>query len=208
MSDVAPETGTTLVTDASLPSEAATQQAQPESTAVIDGQTQQTASTEAEAQAQKPAGAPEKYEFTFEEGQAPDPSVLQDFTSLAKELDLPQDKAQAILSKMSPVIAAQNAQRLEAASKQWAQESTANPEFGGAKLQENLGIAKGALDKFGTPKFVEMLNQSGLGNHPEVIGFLYRAGKAMSSDSIVTGGNATPNSGTRDLAKAFYPNMN
>lgn len=208
MSDVATtDTPTTLVTDATtVTPDTTTQQAQSESTAVIDGQEQQTASTEAEQS--KPAGAPEKYEFTFEEGQEPDPVVLQDFSSLAKELDLPQDKAQAILSKMSPVIAAQQAQRLEAASKQWAQESTANPEFGGANLQENLGIAKGALDKFGTPKFVEMLNQSGLGNHPEVIGFLYRAGKAMSNDSIVTGGNATPNSGSRDLAKSFYPNMN
>ena len=32
-----------------------------------------------------------------------------------------------------------------------------------------------------------MLNESGLGNHPEVIRLFYRTGKAMSEDSLIVG---------------------
>jgi hypothetical protein len=69
-------------------------------------------------------------------------------------------------------------------------------------------VAKKALDAFGTTELRSLLNESGLGNHPEVIRFMFRAGKAISEDSMVTGTKGEAKSaGPRsfnDLADAMY----
>ena len=49
----------------------------------------------------KPPGAPEAYEFKAPEGREYDADFLTTFTEVAKELDLPQDKAQVVLDKLS-----------------------------------------------------------------------------------------------------------
>jgi hypothetical protein len=62
------------------------------------------------------------------------------------------------------------------------------------------------MDAFGTPQLRELLNESRLGNNPEMIRFMYRAGKAISQDKFVAGGPARPD-GARDPAKFLYPNQ-
>lgn len=153
----------------------------------------------------KPTGAPEKYEFTAPEGQAFDENVVSQFSEVAKELNLPQDAAQKILDKMAPVIQARQDETLQAVRSQWETTSKADKEFGGDKLAENLAVAKRAMDQFGTPELRELLNTTGLGNHPEVIRVLYRAGLAISEDGFVggRGGNTA-----KSDAKRLYPNSN
>ena len=154
-----------------------------------------------------PEGAPEKYEFQAPEGtEAFDPQVLDAFSAVAKDLNLPQDQAQQILDKMTPVIQARQVEQLQAAHDQWIQDAKADQEFGGEKLQENMAIAKKALDTFGSPELRTLLNQSGLGNHPELIRAFYRAGKAISEDRFVTSGQANAAAGAD--AKRLYPNSN
>ncbi|WP_369952273.1 protease [Ralstonia syzygii] len=162
-----------------------------------------------ESEQAKPQGAPEKYEFKAAEGQPEfDPQVIDQFSEVARELNLPQDAAQKVLDKMAPALAARQAEVLETARNQWADEAKADKEFGGDKLNENLAIAKKALDQFGTPELRTLLNESGLGNHPEVLRVFYRAGKAISEDQIVSGGaGAKGSQGPRDLAAALYPNQ-
>jgi hypothetical protein len=152
------------------------------------------------------AGAPEKYEFKAEEGRAFDPKVIEQFSEVARELDLPQDAAQKILDKMAPTLAARQAEALEAARADWADTARTDKEFGGDKLNENLAVAKKALDQFGTPELRTLLNESGLGNHPEVIRVLYRAGKAISEDRFVGGSVGGPPA-SRDAARALYPSQ-
>lgn len=159
--------------------------------------------TEQEQQ-QKP-GAPEKYEFQAPEGQKFDDAVLGAYSEIAKELDLPQEAAQKVLDKVAPVIAARQAEQIAAAHKEWATSAQTDKEFGGDKLAENLGVAKKALDTFGTPELKTLLNQSGLGNHPEVIRAFYRAGKAISQDTFVGGKATQPGA---DDARSLYPNSN
>ena len=66
---------------------------------------------------------------------------------------------------------------------------------------------------FGTEPFKQLLSESGLGNHPEVIRFMYRAGKAISEDSYVgnsQGANAQGSSVPQDFdgkANALYSNQ-
>jgi hypothetical protein len=87
--------------------------------------------------------------------------------------------------------------------------SKGDKEFGGDKLSENLGVAKKALDAFGTAELRSLLNQSGLGDHPEVIRFMYRAGKAISEDRFVGGAPAVGKGAPKnfaDFADVLYSN--
>ena len=152
-------------------------------------------------------GAPEKYEFQAPEGMELDEAGLSAFSEFAKDANLSQDAAQALLSKMAPAMAQRQAQAIEQVRAEWTETSKADTEFGGAKLSENLAVAKKALDAFGTPELRTLLNESGLGNHPEIIRAFYRAGKAISEDSFVPGGKAPKGDGSRDIAKTLYPNQ-
>ena len=165
------------------------------------------ASAKAEADPAKPEGAPEAYEFKTPEGVTFDESVIGSFSEVAKELNLPQDKAQLVLDKMAPVLAERQVAQFEAVKAQWAEASKTDKEFGGDKLSESLATAKKALDTFGTPELRTLLDESGFGNNPEVIRFMARAGKAISEDRFV-GGRASPaqNSGAQSLYSAS--NMN
>lgn len=183
------------------------------------GEQEQQQSGEAEGEAGQEAGeqeaakegAPEQYEeFKAPEGQQFDPEVLNNFKEVAKDLNLSQEAAQKMLDKMGPVVAQRQAQQVEALRNQWADQSTADKEFGGEKLNENLGVARKALDTFGSPELKSLLNESGLGNHPEFIRLLYRAGKAISEDNFVGGqpaaskGKPTSNA---DFADSLYPSQ-
>lgn len=152
----------------------------------------------------KPQGAPESYEFKAPEGSTLDDAVIGQFSEVAKELNLTQDAAQKILDKMAPAMAARQVEQVEAIRSGWADEARVDKEFGGDKLNENLGTAKRALDQFGTPELRTLLKETGMGNHPEVIRFMYRAGKAISEDGFVPGGRQ---GASTDPAKRMFPNM-
>lgn len=168
-----------------------------------EGQQAEGAKTEGEQA--KPEGAPEKYEFQAPEGQKFDDTVLGAYSEIAKELNLPQDAAQKVLDKVAPVIQARQAEQIEAVRTAWAESAKTDKEFGGDKLPENLATAKKALDTFGTPELKKLLNESGLGNNPEVIRAFYRAGKAISEDKFVGGKGAPPDAND---ARSLYPNSN
>jgi hypothetical protein len=184
-------------------------QEQSTTTNIDEGSTSKsdTAETAAEqAEEAKPEGAPEKYEFVEPEGAKFDPAVLDTFSEVAKELNLSQENAQKVLDKMGPVMAERQAEAVKAIHEQWVADAKADKEFGGAKLDENLAFAKQAREGLGTPELTAFLNETGLGNHPEVIRFFVRAGKAISNDAFVSGGpNNAPDV---SLAQRMYDGMN
>lgn len=211
----------TLMTEAATTTEGATaseQATQQSATGAGEGGQQQQATegqgtqgqqaegtkTEGEQEKKKPEGAPESYEFKAPEGTQFDDAVIGAFSEVAKELNLPQDQAQKVLDKMAPVIAARQAEQFQAARTEWAEAAKTDKEFGGEKLTENLGTAKKALDALATPELRTLLEESGLGNHPEVIRVFYRAGKAISEDRFVTGRNG---GSPTDPAKRLFPNQ-
>jgi hypothetical protein len=128
---------------------------------------------------------------------------------VAKELNLSQDAAQRLLDAVGPKMVERQTAQIEAIRNGWADSSKSDREFGGEKLSENLGVAKKALDAFGTAELRTLLNETGLGNHPELIRFMFRAGKAISEDRMVTGAATQAKAGPRsfaDLAEALYSN--
>lgn len=168
------------------------------------------AAGEAKAEEAKPErAAPESYEFKAPDGVELNPALLGEFEGLARELNMPQDEAQAIVERMTPKIQARmQAQQIEImaqARADWLQQIEADAEIGGAAKQASQASAAKALHQFGTPELRALLKDSGLEAHPEVVRFFSRAGKAISEDSFVSGRPPT-----KSTAQALYgaSNMN
>ena len=152
-------------------------------------------------------GAPEVYEFKAAEGQTFDPEFLKGYSEVARELNLTQEAAQTMIDKVGPVLAQQQQAQIARVRSEWAEASKVDAEFGGTKFNENLAIAKQSIDKFATPEFKQMLDDTGLGNHPEWIRYCYRVSKAFSPDNFEGGhkeGGAAPND-FNSMASRLYP---
>lgn len=144
-----------------------------------------------------------KYEFKMPEGIEADEKTLADFTKIARELKLKPEDAQKLVDLRSAAVAA--AKEAHATTvKGWADAVKADKEIGGDKLTESLATAKKALD-LAPPELKELLNDSGLGNHPALVKWAVAIGKALSEDTFKTGGTAPLQT---DNAKRLYPSSN
>ena len=153
--------------------------------------------------------APDKYEFVPPEGMTFDAEFIERYSVVAKDLNLPQAKAQELLVKMTKTVADRQQSRLVEATAEWGRASAADAEFGGDKFNSNLKTASGLVDRFGTKEFKALLRDTGLGNHPEVIRFMVRAGTAMKEESFVGGAAQKTKSAPMDFnarAAALYSN--
>ena len=170
-----------------------------------DNAGEQATTTEQQTQ-EKPAEpqVPEAYEFKMPEGVELDKAAADEFSAIAKEHKLTQEQAQKFAD-----IGAKMAQRQQEAHtklvESWVEQVKTDKDIGGDKLDENLAVARKALETFGTPELRDVHNSTGLGNHPAVIKAFYKAGKAISEDRVVSG---QPAGGQRDAAKTLFPNMN
>ena len=176
---------------------------------------EETAKTESEAKDEKADSKAEEpvelADFTAPEGVKLDSEAASELKSLAKELGLKQEGAQKVADigvKLAQKWEARQAEALKEMKSSWVESSKADKEIGGDKLNENLAVAKKALDVFGTPELKTLLNESGLGSHPEIVRAFYRAGKAISEDRFVPSNGSTTSTGSRDLSKTLYPNQN
>jgi len=207
----------TLTTEGENPQVADT--TQQSSTLITDGQAangesigegqqaagQQEGGSAPEEESKPVEGAPEAYAFTAPEGKSFDEQVIDAFSSVAKELNLPQDKAQMVLDKVAPVIAQRQAEQIAAVQAQWAEETKSDKEIGGDRLPETLAVAKAGLEATGSPELRRLLDESGFGNHPAVIRHFYKVGKAVSQDSIVNSGDGiTSGNAGRPAADVLY----
>ena len=139
-------------------------------------------------------GAPEKYEaFTAPEGVTLDEAMLEKFSDLARESNMPQESAQQFIDMAVKVMA----QQAEAQQSNWTEiregwetEIKADKDFGGAKFAETLEGAKRILNTYGTPELRSVLNW-GVGSNPELIKMLSRIDKVTREDSSAGDGGKT-----------------
>jgi hypothetical protein len=147
---------------------------------------------------------PESYDLKMPDGVQLDSAAAEEFTTIAKELKLDQAAAQKLAdvgAKMAQRQAEAHAQLVET----WTEQVKTDKEIGGDKLEENLGVARKAIDTFGSPELKALLNSTGLGNHPEFVKLAFKVGKAISEDRFVTG---SPKGPETDMAKKMFPSMN
>lgn len=156
----------------------------------------------------KPAveGAPDAYsDFTTGEGFELDAAVLSDFQSLAKELNLSQASAQKLIDLQGKLEAARATgaqQAITAQAEAWAKAVENDAELGGEHFEATRETAAKAIQQFGSPELRQLLNETGLGNHPELVRFCQRIGKALSEDNLVLGGTQS-GTGEMSIVDAF-----
>jgi len=165
----------------------------------------------ADKAAAEAAAKPVEYDLKVPKGVDLKGESLDELKATAKELGLTQEQAQRLAdlgAKQAQGFAAQLVEQQKTLTAEWAEQTTADKEIGGDKLPENLGVAKKALDTFGSPALKTLLNQSGLGNHPEVVRFMVKAGKAISEDGkLVTGNAAQADRASTPIENRLYPNQ-
>jgi hypothetical protein len=87
----------------------------------------------------------------------------------------------------------------------WIQSLKDDGEFGGGAFEANVKVALKAVQKFSAPGLTDLLNQTGLGSHPEVVKYFWRVGKAMAEPGME--GAQPGDTGARDPAKTLYPDL-
>jgi hypothetical protein len=84
----------------------------------------------------------------------------------------------------------------------WAEASRKDPEFGGDSFDKNVALAKKALKAVTGDDFFKMLDETGMGSHPEMIRLGVRIGKKMSDGEVFTHSGDTTES--KDLLSTIY----
>lgn len=214
-------TRTTASPAAASPSPAATPAASPTptptpatpaaSTEAKPGDGDAAAKEAADKAAAEAAAKTVEYEFKLPEGVEFKAESLKELKDTAKELGLTQEQAQKIAdlgAKQSQGFAEQLVEQQKTLTAEWAEQTTTDKEIGGDKLSENLGVAKKALDSFGSKELKTLLDQSGLGNHPEIVRFMVKAGKAISEDGkLITGAAPQKSREETPIENRLYPNQ-
>lgn len=156
---------------------------------------------------------PEKYELKLPDSTMFDAAALEGIGAFAKDLGLSSEAAQKLVERDSKMLDnfAEHVETLaEAEHKErvstWRQSVEKDPELGGEKFKETQFLADKAVRMFSTPELKQALNDTGLGNHPELVRMFVKIGKAISEDSFTTKG--TEQQAPADVAKTMFPTMN
>lgn len=146
-----------------------------------------------------------KYDLKLAEGAMLDQAYVEQFSQFAKENKLTQEMAQGFLNREQNLLNSyvqKQQQEFEATQKAWVAEIEKDPEIGGEKLKENVELAHRALKQFGSEKFLSELEQTGYGNHPELVRVFAKIGQLLKEDKMVS-----PNAqsgGVKTLEDIFY----
>lgn len=149
---------------------------------------------------QEPQEPADPYEnLKLSNGAQANADEMANYKKMAKEMNLKAEDAQRILD--FEVERLQNAQAQAAAA--W--ESEAKQKYGD-QLPTVLATAARAVQQFGGNELRDLLDQTGLGNHPVLIEAFNKAGALIKEDkSVGSNGNAK---GDVSFAQALYGRSN
>lgn len=186
---------------------------QPEAAQAVEGTEEKTtllSDDEGDGAGEYTYDAPEDFEVTEEVQQQ-----LDNFADFATTIGISQDQFQQLIDyQQDRAASAMESVSGEyvARANSWAEDTKMDTELGGEKLNENLSVAKGAMEKFMSPSMGQMLGMPseenpvgmGLGNHPEVIRLFYRIGKAMQDSELILGDGKASD---ENALQRMYPTM-
>lgn len=124
-----------------------------------------------------------------------DAGLVDGFKAWAKEAKVEGKSAQTLVDLVIARSKAHEEAQTAAYAKQdaeWKQQLADDKEIGGAHLEANRALAAKAIERLGSPGLRQLLEKSGLGNHPDLVRFAVKVGKALSEDSIAGTGVPTP----------------
>lgn len=132
--------------------------------------------------------------------------ALEDFKELSRELGLSCEQVQKLLD-FETRYARTGAQNGEEEKRQiverWAEQTKV---LYGARCEEEISLAVRAANAFGGPELRDLLEATGLGNHPVIVRTFNEIGKSISEDVCPGGKPAAPQDKT--FAEALYGKNN
>lgn len=154
--------------------------------------------------------APAPLKLKVPEGLQADGKLMAGFEPVARELGLDSEKAQRLVDLYAGRALEAQQEAIEAHQKQveqWAADVKSDKELGGDHFPETMQLVANVMTRFQDPALLEVLNKSGLGNHPALVRFVTKLGRAIADDSIKGagggGGKAAPLTEAEKLAR-FY----
>lgn len=156
--------------------------------------------------------APDKYELKLGKDVPLDPSEVEAVTAFSKAAGYTNEQAQQELDRRAAIVTGydtRNKAALAATRTQWEADVKADPDLGGAHLTSTLATTKAVMDRFAPEgsKFRAMLNETGFGNHPEVVRFIRAIGQAMREDTLVVRGSGGGRPDQKSPEEKLYPSM-
>ena len=115
------------------------------------------------------------------------PEQTEYFRGLAHQLGLNNQQAQALFDAHQQTIDGMQNQDAEAFEQFEVENLKALQAEWGDNFNSNLELARRAFMNFATPEAVEVLEKTGLGNHPEILKLFSQVGSILQEDSILPG---------------------
>ena len=158
-------------------------------TLVIDPAAAAAAAAKSDPAAVAPAApaVPEKYDLKVPDGTTLAQEAIDEIAAFAREQGLSNEAAQKQLDREVGIrksIAAGAESQLASYRNAWAEATKADPEIGGPKLEATTQAALRARDHYATPALRKMLDDTGYGNHPEVVRLFAKIGTALNEPKI------------------------
>lgn len=136
------------------------------------------------------------------------PDAIERTTAFAAKSGLSPELAQAVLDQQhAEVLAHQNTLMAEAEQVRrvdWVNMTKSDPEIGGQHFPATLQAAARARAEFFNPEFNKMLEDTGLGNHPEFVRAWAKVGQRMGQGPLVNPGGGTVPDGRKSNAEVMY----
>lgn len=133
--------------------------------------------------------------------------AVKSVTEFAKENDMTQKAAQAVLEQQEAALSTY-AEKLLAAHKtsvdEWYKEIENDKDIGGENLEKNKLIAQRPLIKYGDDDLMDVLETSGYINEPRFFRYNLALGKAMGDDQVLKG--EPPAGKPKSRKERMYPN--
>ncbi len=167
-------------------------------------------------------GVPDQYTLDFEKlGLAEDSlqeGLLEEFQGKAKELGLTQKQFEGLAEydlERAKVAESEAVDAWHERVNGWREAARSDKEFGGKDYDANRRVALQAMEKFGDADLRSLMtspsedNPEGLaiGNHPAMLRFLHRVGKALGDPDLVLGEDAQRTDDTEARLRRLYPSM-
>lgn len=155
-------------------------------------------------------GPPETYDLKMPDDIELDAELVAEATPLFKDAGLSNDQANKLVPlaiKVQERLLKTQADNFEALSADWAKSAMADAEIGGRNWPQTEVLVAKALDTFGAPagsEFRKLLDQTRLGNHPEMIRMFRTIGEKLGEDDFVRSDKGTQTKPARE--EVMYPN--
>jgi len=148
-------------------------------------------------------------DYVFEDYNEGEDNGMGYFRDWAHQQGFTQDQAQNVLGELNEIIVeGRNNQVQERQAVFDKGMDSLHQEWPGETFEENIDLARRAFTQFASKESMDLLDDSGLSDHPEMIKLFHRMGKQMGEANLVMGqstgvGDLTPQSALEKINELY-----